>query len=285
MHSKEWPLIVFTIAAQLAAGVFVLLWGFQAQLALIGSLNWANQFTGVMLGIILAVLIVGVLGAALHLGNPRNMIRALTNWRTSWLSREMFLGGLFGGFVGLLALLVWYDLGSGAVRFLIGGIGSLAGLVLVFGIAKLYMLRTVPAWNTAVTPVTFFATTALLGSMVIGVGLVITAVSPPTPIFTTLGLLTLVAMCTQLGTFALHTATLSGQGSAAATSARLLGVTHRQITIWRLVLLTVGSILFAVYAFQLSTLSIWVILAFGLVLFSEVMGRFLFYESYVRVGL
>ena len=180
MYSKEWPLITFTLAMQLSVGAFVLLWGVYPQLAAAGGQEWANQFTGLMLLVLLLVMVIGVLGAALHLGNPRNAYLALSNWRTSWLSREMFLGLLFGGLVGLFTLWHWLELGSPAIRFGLGGITSLAGLVFVFGIAKLYRLRTVPPWNTLATPVMFFASAVLLGCLGMGVGLVETAVFPPT---------------------------------------------------------------------------------------------------------
>lgn len=286
MHSKEWPLVTFTLGMQLSAGIFVLLWGFHSQLVAVGGQQWADRFTVLMLVGILLVMVVSVLSATLHLGNPRSAYLAMSNWRSSWLSRETLLGMTFGGLVGLFVLFHWLGLGTPAIRFVLGGVTSLVGLVLVFVISQLYMLRTVPAWNTPATPIMFFASAVLLASLVMGAGLAITAIAAKLEtLYRVLGLLVLIAMGTQLTTFALLTTHLGGQGNAAATSARYLGITSRPITTWRFILLTTGSILFAVYAFQILTLPILAILAAVLVLLSEVMGRFLFYESFALVGL
>ncbi|MEW5960035.1 MAG: hypothetical protein AB1801_20120 [Chloroflexota bacterium] len=99
-----------------------------------------------------------------------------------------------------------------------------------------------------------------------------------------LGLLALLMWGAQLITLALHTAHLSGQGGAATVSARRLGVEFGRITATRPVLAGVGVGIFVAYAFQVIPLPGLAVFALGLVLPAEVMGRFLFYESYVRVG-
>lgn len=278
MHSKEWPLIMFTLASQLAVGAFVLLWVLSPTLG-----PAAAGFTGLLLiGIVLA-LGCGAVAATLHLGNPINAWRALSNWRTSWLSREMLLGGLFGGLATLLMALHWLGITAGPLWLALGGLTSVVGLTLVYGIGKLYMLRTVPAWNSPATPVTFFATTFLLGSTMLGAGLAVTYPAAQVPgSLQFLGVVALLALVVQVSTFALHTARLGGQGGAAAASARRLGVEFGQIVLWRLALVGMGGLLFVAFAFHVMPLSGLAVIAFALVLLSEVMGRFLFYESYVR---
>jgi DMSO reductase anchor subunit len=60
MYSKEWPLIIFTLATQLAVGVFVLLWGLSPALG-----PGADGFTGLLLiGIILVLGFGAVAGLA-----------------------------------------------------------------------------------------------------------------------------------------------------------------------------------------------------------------------------
>jgi anaerobic dimethyl sulfoxide reductase subunit C (anchor subunit) len=286
VRSKEWPLIIFTLATQLAVGVFVLLWGLSPALGRVVDQPGADRLTGLLLLGIVVLLGFGVMSATLHLGNPINAYLALSNWRTSWLSREMLLGVLFGGLVSLFTALHWLGVNAGPIRLTLGGLASLAGLALVFGIGKLYMLRTVPAWNSPATPVTFFATAFLLGSLTLGAALAVAF--PAAQVAGSLQFLALpalLAMVTQVVTFALHAARLGGQGGAAAISARRLGVEFGQIAAWRLALAGVGVGLFAACAFQVMPLPGLAVLACGLALLSEVMGRFLFYESYVRVGL
>lgn len=286
MHSKEWPLIIFTMATQLSVGVFGLLWGIYPQLLQLVDQPSADQFNGLILLAIVLLLTFGVVAATLHLGNPFNAYLALSNWRTSWLSREMILGVLFGGLMGLFAMLHWLGASPASIRLVLGGLTSLVGLALVFGIAKLYMLRTVPAWNTSATPITFFATTFLLGSLIIGAALALSfPASQIESIQRFLGILALLMLGTQLITYALHTARLGGQGGAAAISARRLGIELGQVAAWRMVLASTGVALFVAYAFQVIPLPSLSALACGLGLLSEVLGRILFYESYTRVGI
>lgn len=286
MHSKEWPLIGFTLGMQLSTGLFVLLWIGQTQLVAVGGQQWAERFTDQILGGILLVLVLSGLGAALHLGNPKKAYLAVSNLRSSRLSREVLLGALFGGLVGLFTLLHWLELGSSVIRLVVGGMTSLAGLFLVFGISRVYMLQTVPAWNTPATPVMFYTSAFLLGSLVLGTGLAVTGVSPQlASLLHMVGMLVLAATCIQLATFSLLMTYLNGQERTAGSSGQHFSSAFFHITVWRVIMLNVGCMMFTVYAFQFSSFSGFAILAFVLILLSEVMGRFVFFESYASVGL
>jgi DMSO reductase anchor subunit len=265
MRGREWPLILFTIAAQLSVGTLVLLWALTPTLR-----PGSDRFIGLMLLSVVAVLGLGALLATLHLGNSANAWRALSNWQSSWLSRETLFGGVFGGLATLFTVLHWLGLSTGAVWLGLGGLTALAGLALVFSMSRLYMLRTVPAWNTAAT-VTYFVTTAfLLGSLTVGATLAMAfpAVRVAGPA-RWLGSLALLAVCVQLST---------------AVSARRLRGELRQVLVWRLVLLSAVGI-FVLFAFQIIRLPGIAIVALGLALLSEIAGRYLFYQSRVRTGL
>ena len=83
MHPAA-SVIVFTTAS--GAGLGLLAW-----LALLGVLGLAPTTTGfgfVGLGLAVALLSLGLLSSTLHLGRPERALRALTQWRSSWLARE-----------------------------------------------------------------------------------------------------------------------------------------------------------------------------------------------------
>ncbi len=101
----------------------------------------------------LALIAGGLLSSTLHLGNPQRAWRALSQWRTSWLSRE-----------GVLAIVTFAPLACNALASLWSGrtipLAGLTGAALcaatVYCTAMIYAsLRSVQAWNTQLTPVCY----------------------------------------------------------------------------------------------------------------------------------
>jgi len=83
MH-PAYSVIFFTTAS--GAGYGLLIW-----LGLFGPLGWVPQtsaFGFVGLGLALLLITGGLLSSTAHLGHPERAWRALSQWRTSWLSRE-----------------------------------------------------------------------------------------------------------------------------------------------------------------------------------------------------
>ena len=83
MH-PAYSVILFTTAS--GAGYGLLLW-----LAAAAALNLVPRdpmlgFFG--LGLAIALVTIGLLSSTLHLGRPGRAWRALSQWRSSWLSRE-----------------------------------------------------------------------------------------------------------------------------------------------------------------------------------------------------
>ncbi len=76
----EWPLIVFTLLAPLIAGLFT---------AGLLSVNSNYDFSVIILGF------AGIMISGTHLGKQFRAIRAILNWRQSWLSREVITYALF----------------------------------------------------------------------------------------------------------------------------------------------------------------------------------------------
>ncbi len=108
----------------------------------------------------------GLLASSFHLGNPQRALRAFTQWRSSWLSREAW--------VSLATLLCMTAVGASAVFFghaqlMLGLLGSALAILTVFSTSMIYaQLKTVPRWNSVLTPLCFLATALAGGAILAG---------------------------------------------------------------------------------------------------------------------
>lgn len=105
----------------------------------------------------------GLLASTFHLGNRKNAIKAFSQWRTSWLSREAWLS------VFALVAMGIYAAGAvfGSVLILpIGIIGAALSVATVYSTSMIYaQLKTVPRWNQPLTPVLFLSLSLAGGAM------------------------------------------------------------------------------------------------------------------------
>lgn len=108
----------------------------------------------------------GLLASTFHLGHPERALKAFTQWRSSWLSRE--------GICAVAALLVMALNGAGAVFLaerwmLLGLLGAALSLGTVFTTSMIYtQLRSVPRWNTPLTPALFLCLSIGGGALMAG---------------------------------------------------------------------------------------------------------------------
>jgi sulfite dehydrogenase (quinone) subunit SoeC len=108
----------------------------------------------------------GLVASTFHLGHPERALKAFTQWRSSWLSRE--------GWCAVIALLVMALYGAGLVFFgqrwpLLGIIGALFSLLTVFTTSMIYtQLKTIPRWNSPVTPAMFLSYALAGGALLSG---------------------------------------------------------------------------------------------------------------------
>lgn len=114
----------------------------------------------------------GLLASTFHLGNPQRAVRAFSQWRTSWLSRE--------GWASVAALIVSAPVALGAFGGsgpgLIGVVGAALCLATILCTSMIYaQLKTVPRWNHWTTPLTFFAYAAAGGAILSGRSLLASA--------------------------------------------------------------------------------------------------------------
>ena len=168
---KERPLVIFTILSQMAVGIFLAVGGVHTWLSFQAGLAFADLLTDRILLAALPLGILGMLASFFHLGSPHNAWRAFTNLRTSWLSREILCASLFAGLGGVFTLLQWFKLGPFALRLPLAWLAALSGLGLVYCMSRVYMLRSLPPWNSRFTLLSFFMTVLLLGGLAAGLAL------------------------------------------------------------------------------------------------------------------
>jgi DMSO reductase anchor subunit len=114
----------------------------------------------------LALLVSGLVASVFHLGRPERAWRAATQWRTSWLSREVialpaamaltFLYGLVHYLGWTQPLFVVSETLPVDITLIIGALGTLVSFLLFLCTAMIYAsLRFIKAWYTPLTVANF----------------------------------------------------------------------------------------------------------------------------------
>ena len=253
---------------------------------------------------ILAVLSAGLLAALFHLSTPLQAARAVVNFSSSWLSREIVFGSLFAI---LLAAIVATELrpeGASRSSRWLPLAAAAAGVAFLLCQIAIYLLPAQPAWNSLATPAAFGGSALRLGILGVAVGLAATGPLPEEEgrvaatgsrtwqTLRALALAAIVALAAELIVVPLHLLSLAADGSAAAAaSAERLTGNYGGVLVLR-----IGSLCVATAALvgvvagnrlpagpRLARPLIGA--AFCIVLVSELCGRFLFYAMQVRVGI
>jgi DMSO reductase anchor subunit len=165
--------------------------------------------------------------------------------------------------------------------------GCASGFSLVFGISRLYRLRTVPAWDNKGTTTTFLTTSLLTGVVAVMVIWLILVEKDSAfagqplkdHVLRVSDFLVFLLVGTQAAIFGSQMIYLNNIGGAGAESVRIVWQKLRGVLFFRWIsaFLAVGLLIFRDSSF-------FVLLACSLLLASEVAGRFLFFGFYQRVG-
>jgi DMSO reductase iron-sulfur subunit len=190
LSSRENPLVLFTLAAQAAAGAFALQFG-GAQAGIAGFTAFAQSPLYAPLAIVNFMLVAfGLFMSTMHLGKPQRFYRGFNNLRHSPVSREglgiaVFIGGLGLHILASLPGNAWFqalwralsgaDLGAlaaaSAVRVLGVGSGVLALLGAAAGLYymnRCYRIPARPFWNHWQVASAFGGSVLALGSLLAG---------------------------------------------------------------------------------------------------------------------
>lgn len=166
------PLIFMTVLTQLGLGGFLSIW--LADLVHISFSPHAGHPAFGWLGLALMALIgISLNASTLHLGRPLYAHRAIKNWRTSWLSREVLALGLFSAVAGFYAFLLFNTyaytvmdmsmLKSNHLRMILGLATFLSGVLGVYCSSMLYRVPARPVWDSFKTTFDFFMCAMILG--------------------------------------------------------------------------------------------------------------------------
>ena len=287
MRKGDGSLVVFTLLSQWSVGIVVCLAGLAVftdagSIAVDRGFSLANP---VLLALLLIVFATTV--SFLHLGNPVNAPKAIRNLATSWLSREILGIGLY--VFCLLALLASERApAAGAYRHYLLAACSAAGLFLVWAMARVYRIPTVPAWDSGFTALGFLSASLGLGSIswLLLDALGVAALPGRTRTYLT-GLLIAVLTLEMGAGFVNHyrlTRMDTGIDGPSFGSGILKTLFHARMAVVFLACLVMLRVLRLEPAAGSAALP-WLCLAAALVVLQVSGGRVLFYSSYFRTGL
>jgi anaerobic dimethyl sulfoxide reductase subunit C len=306
MNVREWALPVYTILMQLAVGAFVVLWWIRH---LAGSKFSAWEIDRIISNPILVIAFTSAVamgGAHFHLSKPFHSFLAILNFKTSWLSREIVFTALFFLTTMSVVYLIYFQARR---KRLITGLGWLAilfGITLIYCMARIYLIPTQVAWNSTSVIISFYVTSLMLGGMAIASLLMLDlkfseiknaddvelrsqviqhSCGGLTALNVVLVLASLVIIYIQIQ--------LLAQGDLIArTSLSLLVDLYLPLFLLRLAFLIYasGSLVFAVVRMYRrhsipQSLMMPVYLSCLMILVGEIIGRFLFYATHIRVGI
>jgi anaerobic dimethyl sulfoxide reductase subunit C (anchor subunit) len=281
--AREWPLIGFTLLTQTAVGAFWALAGAEAYFGAEGPVF----LDGRALFVILVLAGAGPLLSLFHLGKPFRAPNALANLGESWLSREILADLVFLGAGAALWILASLNAGKGTARSILILAGAIAGFALLCTMSRLYMLRTVPVWRGAYTPVSFILSAVFLGPLLAAILI---------PAFDEIGstacrIFVAIALSAVGLIFVGMALVTPSVGLLARTKPTLLAYPERKILGFlaarALVLLAASACLFIFLLRSADGSPAPLSLVAGGVaaLASEITGRALFYAMYSRVGV
>ena len=157
--------VLLTTLLGVGQGLFLALFSSQAYTSVnVLPVQPGNYYA---LGGLIAVLFLagGLLASFFHLGHPERAWRAATQWRTSWLSREVIALPAVMGLIALYALVNWleldadlYDVGMpGQVALSVGVLAVIATLALFLCTGMIYAaIKFLQEWASPLTVVNYF---------------------------------------------------------------------------------------------------------------------------------
>ena len=163
MHPAK-SVILFTTAS--GAGYGLIAW--LGILAALGQLPADRWFGVAAFGRGLGLVVLGLLSSTFHLGHPERAWRALSQWRSSWLSREGVAAVFTFLPAGLFALLWVVAETNGGLAAAVGLLASLCCAATVACTAMIYAsLKTVRAWSNPWTLPVYLVLSAFSGALLL----------------------------------------------------------------------------------------------------------------------
>lgn len=153
--------IFFTVLSGAGYGLWCLLGA--ALVSGVYPLHGADVLVPLLFGCVLVT--AGLLASTAHLGRPERAWRALSQWRSSWLSREGLAA--LAAYLPMLAVAgcAWRGVDGAPIR-VAGALLALLALATLYCTANIYRsLKTIAAWRTRQVLPLFFAFALLSGGL------------------------------------------------------------------------------------------------------------------------
>jgi len=280
--------VFFTTLAQWSVGIIVCLsW------PVIHNHGLSSIFdTGLGLKnpLLLALILIGsaTLSSFLHLGNPVNAPRALNNLSGSWLSREILAIGVFSVSLVIAITLGWKTGNPGILKYLVV-LSSVSGMALLWTMTRIYIVPTIPAWNSWFTPVSFVLTALGLGLLTLlwlhARGLINIA----DHIVRVFWIVLITSLLIEIVSAPIHQFKLATMEQGMVKLVFDKGSFYR-VFLFRMTILIFVCQLAVILVIKPDLLPgnsnlFWLALLFILTIAQELMGRLLFYSSYFRIGV
>lgn len=290
MHKNDWSLIFFTLLSQLSVGIILSITAmhfcFQPSLQYLqeGLVVNSPQFIA-LVAIALATII-----SFLHLGYPAHAFNAVNNLTSSWLSKEILGIGLFGLSTAMIFIQFWMKWDSPVLNGILLTFGSISGLLLIFVMSKIYRVVTIPAWNTWFTPFHFYMSALLLGLMV-QIGFLFGDPASLGFVKMALRIIALLLLLQIVAAF-LYKNQLQKMDESGIDPPNFKTGTYHTLYLVRLFVIFISAMFAAYLSLKLSSIEViynpiirFYAFVFFLIIVEEVIGRFMFYAGYSRIGV
>jgi anaerobic dimethyl sulfoxide reductase subunit C (anchor subunit) len=287
MSTTEWPLVVFTLLVQTAAGLVVL-----AEIAALAGGAAARDLLKYCEACCLGLGVVGLAVSFAHLGAPLHSPYALLNIAHSWLSREIAVTSLF---LAVLVVLVAARFGRPALAGPLAALAAVLGVATVFVMSRVYTIVTVPAWDSPATVVNFAGTALLLGALAAGALLsfrwaTAEAAAPAGCVLRLILAFAAVGLLAKLVELPLSLAAGMAANARGTSAAAVMLSDGLELSVLRLVLLLAAAALFVHLALRamrgrIAALPVLGVAAFAMAFAGEMIGRFAFFGMHVLIGL
>ena len=288
MSNRDWSLVFFTTLAQWSVGI--LLW---LTWPVIHNQDLSPLFeTGLCLTnpVLLALIFIGsaTLSSFLHLGNPANAPRAINNLSGSWLSREILAIGIFTGSLLITLILGWKTGNPGTLKYLMV-LSSLVGMALLWTMTRIYVMPTIPAWNTWYTAVSFISTALGLGLLTLLLLNYSGSIIIADHILRIFWIALITILLIEIVSAVAHQISLASMDQGMERRVFDKGSFYRvflfRMTILVFTFLLAVTLAFKADLFPANSESLWLPLLFISGIAQELTGRLLFYSSYFRLGV
>lgn len=275
---NEWPLVLFTVLGQCVVGGIIV-----AGLAWLSSSDKQQKQQMVRPMILLWLLMgLGFLASTLHMGSPFRALNSMNRIFQSPLSNEVLFGAIFfalGGVWWLLSFLRKMPESLGKIWLLLT---MVIGLVFIWLMTRVYLIDTVPTWNTPYTTINFFMTVLLTGPII---GTLILRLARFNFNSSKFAFISVIAFVISIATIISQSLSLSEITTSVQKATELIP-DYASLQVVRVILIFVGLLLW-IYPLlhQQKPQTLGLTCGLLLILIGELIGRTLFYGLHMTVGM